>query len=167
LTRILAALLLIGLSSPAAAHLITANKGTVSVKDRNIYVVLSVPVAALKDFDDNADKRIDAAELGRHAGNLRAQIEARVRLTADGAAAVEGLTFVVSPLTDDHDQDATDYVVAMIAQRFDAAPRTVELWTDLFGKSKADRSISLIASRDGVEETAMLSPKRSKHRFFK
>jgi len=166
MTRILATLLLVGLASPAAAHLMPANNGTVSVKEHNVYTVITVPVSALSGFDDNGDNLIDTAELGRHNANLRTQIDARMHITADAAVAVEGLTFVVSAL-DGQDQDApVDYVVAMNVRRFAQPPRIVEVWTDLFGTAKADRRLAMIATNPGGEERAVLSPGKSKHRFF-
>ncbi|MDX2145146.1 MAG: HupE/UreJ family protein [Rhodospirillaceae bacterium] len=157
----------VGFTAPAAAHLMPANKGTVSVKERNIYVVLSVPVTSLSGFDDNTDGLIDATELGRHATTLRTQIDGRVRVTADGAAPVEALTMIVSALTGDDQQAPTATVVALIAQRFAEAPRKVEVWTDLFGTAAADQRLALTATSGKAEELAVLTPGRPTHTFFR
>jgi hydrogenase/urease accessory protein HupE len=166
----IAASLLLGLAGfapQAAAHLMPANKGTVAVKEQNIYVVLSVPVSALNGFDDNGDGLIDTAELGRHSAALRTQIDARVRVTADGAAPIEAMTMISSALTGDDAEAPVDYVVALIAQRFDLPPQVVEVWTDLFGATETDQRLALTATRNDIAEVAVLSPEHATHRFFR
>ncbi len=149
------------------AHIMVANIGTVSIKEKNTYVALSVPVSALTGFDDNHDSLIDATELGRHSGELRVQIDGRIRILADGAKPIEGMTFLISPLTGEDEDAPIDYLVVMSVQRFDKAPQTVEFWTDLFGTTQKDQRISFTASKDQTEELAVLTPDQPDHRFFR
>lgn len=163
-----ALLLVLGVwASQAQAHIMLANKGTVSIKGQNAYVVISVPVSTLNGFDDNQDKLIDTAELGRHADSLKTQVDSRIKFRADDAAPVEGVTFLLSPQTGESTDDPIDYIVAMSAQRFEKPPQTIEIWTDLFGAAEKDQRLALTASRDQTEELAVLTPERSQHRFFR
>lgn len=169
--RFLAALCLLlatmGSAYEAQAHIMVANKGTVSIKEQNVYVAISVPVSTLSGFDDNHDSLIDATELGRHAGNLRTQIDGRLRINADGTKPIEGLTLLISPLTGEDTPSPIDYLVVMSVQRFEKTPVIVSVWTDLFGTAKKDQRIALTATREQSEELAVLTPERPQHQFFR
>jgi hypothetical protein len=154
-------------SSLAHAHLMDANKATLSIKETNAYLTMSVPVSALSGFDDNGDQLIDAIELGRHASELRNQMDGRVRMTADGATALESITFLLSPLTADHAEATADYLIAMVAMRFEKTPNLVEVWTDLFGSNVKDQHLDISAERDAFHDTAVLSPDRPSYQFFR
>lgn len=167
LARVLLLLSALGCASQAQAHLMVANKGTVSIKENNAYVVISVPVSALSGFDDNHDNLIDSAELGRHSGSLRTQVDGRIRITADGTESVERLTYLVSALTGDDENVPTNYVVVMSVRRFEQPPQVVQIWTDLYGTSEKDQGLALKASRGESEELAVLTPDRPQHRFFR
>jgi hydrogenase/urease accessory protein HupE len=153
-------------SPQASAHIMTANKATLAIKETNAYLTISIPVSALSGFDDNHDQLIDATELSRHSGALTEQINRRVRMRADESSPVESITFLSSPLTGEDAIEPTDYVVALIAQRFEKNPQIVEMWTDLFGPAAKEQRLAITATRGQVEELAVLTPDQSKHRFF-
>jgi hydrogenase/urease accessory protein HupE len=160
-------LLLIIFASPANAHLMPASKGTVSIKDNNIYVVQAVPASALTGFDTNKDTLIDQQELSRSYENLRQQIKSRVKFRSEDAQLLEADTWLVSAAGADHPEAPIDYIVALSAQRYSEPPRKLTMSTDLFGTKGDEKRLELSASYGDQSEVVMLSPERPTHRFFK
>jgi len=102
------------LLAPAAqAHLIEAHKGTLNLLDRAAYLVVSLPVSALDNVDDDGDGALSPAELEAHAGAIRAQVIAGVQLLGpDGALPLHLLMLDVTP-PEDSPGRASRHVVAM------------------------------------------------------
>ncbi len=156
-----------GATTPTRAHVIDANKAALSVKEANAYLTMSVPVSALSGFDDNHDQLIDLTELGHHYAELRDQIAPRVRVTADGAAPIESLVMVSSPLTGEDEQKPTSFLVALIAHRFAMPPQNLNLWTDLFGPHDKEQRLAVIAQKGDDTELTVLNPERPDYTFFR
>jgi hydrogenase/urease accessory protein HupE len=155
------------LACPVSAHLMPANRGTVSIKGTNAYVVLAVPMSALTGFDQNGDGLINQIELGAANQVLRDQISKRVHFTSDDAAPTETLTYLVSALDSASPEISADYVIALNVQAFAKPPKTLTMSTDLFGTSAKDQSLELKATYGDQTEVVILSPQRPSYRFFK
>lgn len=64
------------LSQNAWAHTLPVDNGTINVNDDTAYLVLSLPVQALTEVDDNDDGKLSYDELTTHNDAVRAQITA-------------------------------------------------------------------------------------------
>ena len=56
-----------GAMTPAQAHLVAAQKGTLNFAGNAAFLVLSVPVSAIHSVDDDGDGMLSKAELATHA----------------------------------------------------------------------------------------------------
>jgi len=66
--------------TPAHAHLMAAQKGTLNITGNAAFLVLSVPVSALQGVDDDRDGALSKAELANHVEAIRTQVKAGVQL---------------------------------------------------------------------------------------
>lgn len=154
----------------ASAHLIPAKQGTVNVVGDAVFVVLSVPISALADVDDDRNGTVDVAELERHEATLRAEIDRRLMIT-DGnvAATTVRLDLMLSP-QHDATRDHGDQIIALKHVKLDAAPRDLRVRCDLFGAAESEKDLKLTATRHpetGTEtEIAVLAPGAPEHAFF-
>lgn len=76
---------LLGLT-PAQAHLMAAQKGTLNIVGNAAFLMLSVPVTAFKGVDDDGDGALSRAELALGVETIRAQVTAGVQLLGPGGA---------------------------------------------------------------------------------
>jgi len=149
------------LLAPAAqAHLIEAHKGTLNLLDRAAYLVVSLPVSALDNVDDDGDGALSPAELEAHAGAIRAQVIAGVQLLGpDGALPLHLLMLDETP-PEDSPGRASRHVVAMgwfdlggasAAQAPDgpALREGLRMRFRLFGKDSAQRELPAGPCRQG------------------
>jgi hypothetical protein len=96
----------------AHAHLMVAQKGTLNFNGNGAYLLLSVPVSALKNTDDNGDGALSPAELQAHKADIEKQLLAGLRLHRNGQALpLEGLMLTLSPPDDAHQLPARQLVV--------------------------------------------------------
>ena len=85
--------------APVQAHLMAAQKGTLNIVNDAAFLVLSVPVSALKGVDDDGDGALSKAELTTHADAIRAQVKAGVeRLGPDGALPLQLMMLDIAPV---------------------------------------------------------------------
>lgn len=166
------------LLAPAAqAHLIEAHKGTLNLLDRAAYLVVSLPVSALDNVDDDGDGALSPAELEAHAGAIRAQVIAGVQLLGpDGALPLHLLMLDVTP-PEDSPGRASRHVVAMgwfdlggasAAQAPDgpALREGLRMRFRLFGKDSAQRELALTITRQQDAQWVRFTPERPEHRVL-
>jgi hypothetical protein len=85
-------------TAPARAHLMAAQKGTLNLVGDAAFLVLSVPVSALKGVDDDGDGALSVAELRAHTDAIRSQVQAGVQLhDATGALPLQLVMLDVAP----------------------------------------------------------------------
>jgi hypothetical protein len=81
LRRFAAAMLLWLAALPAAqAHLMVAQHGTINIVGDGAFMVLSLPVSALRGVDDDGDGKLSMAEMRAHHGHIVAAVMREVRL---------------------------------------------------------------------------------------
>lgn len=69
-----------GAVTPAQAHLVAAQKGTLNFAGNGAFLVLSVPVSAFHGVDDDGDGMLSKDELVTHVGVIGQQVNAGVQL---------------------------------------------------------------------------------------
>ncbi len=114
--------LLLSLATPAAAHLMVAQHGTLNRVADGVFMVLSLPVAAFSATDDDGDGRLSAAEFAQHRQALSAAVHAHIRLLdRSGPRPLDGL--LLSPVTP-HDQPNAPAEQLVVMGRFVLAADT-------------------------------------------
>ncbi len=150
----------------AQAHLVAAQKGTLNFVGDAAFMVLSVPVSALRGVDDDGDGALSRAELYAHGWSVQEQIRAGVELSgARGAAPLRLLTVEPAPLAGDR-LDAPARQMTILG-RFQLAasggdtpaqngsqPDSLSLRFSLFGTGPDEQAQDWTITRD--EETEWL-----------
>lgn len=187
-TRVALLLVVLLVATPARAHLMPPQQGTLNVLDDSVFEVVAVPVSALRGVDDDGDGRLSVAEVGAHEGELQAQIGARFRLydgeprrwfdVGGGAGMREGKQEFVL-VRAEHDErvvpeemsaesggPGAKQVLALLKTRFPSAPRALRLETDLFGTAPGEGQLTIRATRGKEAEVAILGSMGGEHGFF-
>lgn len=157
-------------ATPAEAHLIAVDHGTINVVDDAAFTVLSVPTSSLHGADDNGDGVLDAGELERHETTLREEIDRRLAIL-DGAtlASTVRIDLILSP-QHDGPSDRANQVVVLKHARFAAPPLALGVRCDLFGAHESERALTITATQvraSGKESrTIVLTPGMTAHTFF-
>ena len=156
----------------ACAHLMPAQKGTINVIDNAAFVVLSLPVSALRGVDKNQDGRLADAELIQHRSALELQVKQGLRLY-DGKVAGQVEFIQINNTPDERDEHhlpqrvGGTQLLAMLKIRFAQAPQALRLESDLFGKAASEQQFTLKASRGNEREAIVLRASQPRHHFFR
>ena len=140
----------------AHAHLMVAQRGTLNLVGDGGYLVLSVPVSALRGFDDDGDGLMSGPELQAHAPAIRAQLVDGVQLLGNtGAVPLEGLLMTLSPADDRPDAPARQVVML---GRFTVSPDAppYRLRVTLFGSAADESQIDLVVTRQAEKQLIRL-----------
>ncbi len=161
------------------AHLLPAQNGTMNIIDSSAFLVVSVPVSALKAVDSNADGVLSSAETLTGNDAIISQFNARFQMTDRGHKGEIALSWVVPPQADHQDVDAT-YLVIMQRINFPTAITRPIITTDLFGSAAGEGQMTLTATANfeaqgsvpysisgTSREVAILKPGAEKHQFFR
>lgn len=153
--------------STADAHLMVAQHGTLNFVGGGAYFVVSFPVSALVGVDDDADGRISGQELKTHRKAIEAQVRKGFQLVDDrGPRAVRGLLINSSS---DHGKpgEPVDQLVAM--GRFDlpSTKKPVKLRTTLFGKTEAEKTVTIRVRRHKELQSVVLRAAKPEHTLFR
>lgn len=85
-------------AASAQAHLMVAQKGTLNFSGDGAYLLLSLPVSALRRVDENGDGLLNAHELQTHRAAIEQQVRAAVQLRRGGRALeLQGLLLNLAP----------------------------------------------------------------------
>jgi hypothetical protein len=150
----------------AEAHLMVAQRGTLNFVDQGAFFVVSVPVTALREVDDDGDGRLSATELHTHEGAIKAQLEAGFQLRDEaGPRPLQGLLL---NLSSEHSQAAapTTHVVAMGRFTLASPDRAVRLRATLFGKGEVEQTLQVKATRGAATDLLVLTPTRTECAVF-
>lgn len=81
--QITAVLLLLGImvAPLASAHLMVAQHGTLNFLNDDIFMVLSIPMSALKGIDSNNDGKVTMIEFNNHRAAISKTVKDRIMLT--------------------------------------------------------------------------------------
>ena len=166
-TVLMTALLL--LHAPAAnAHLMPRQRATVNIHGSAAFGAFSIPVSALRGWDDNADRRLSNAEFTAHYNTIVAQLNAGLTIASDGNW---GRRDLLQPSADRDETDAlaasgATHVLVLVQQTFARPLIALKVETTLFGTGPDEHQIIITAKRDGVTEVAVLEQRRAAHEFF-
>ena len=164
--RLLLALSLLVSAGIAQAHLLPKQNATMKIVDDSANFVVSVPVSALINVDDDGDGLLSAQEVQRHSKDIEQQFTSRFVVTNEGKSGKNLMVWVVPPQTDGDPLDS-DYVVILHRVQFDETPRSPVVETDLFGTREGEAQMTLRATLEESQEVAILTEGSGKHQFFR
>ena len=154
-------MLLLGAASPAQAHLMVAQRGTLNFVGTGAFLVLSLPVSAFDGVDDDGDGRLSLAELKAHRAAIEATLVRRVRLAdAHGVLPLQGVMLSLSPPDDAPAAPAAQLVVmGRYALPGDAAGVSALQWSmPLFGRHGVEQQLVLNVTRGAERQEVLVQP---------
>ena len=167
--------LLMGLT-PAQAHWMAAQQGTLNIVGEAAFMVLSVPVSAFTAVDDDGDGALSKAELVAHAGTVRQQLKEGVQLF-QGEQALPLYLMMVDVVGHDNALEAPSAQL-MVMGRFqmrggssDGAPErtrpdNMRLHFNLFGRASDEQAQDIRITRQEDAQTAHFTPERTTRSLF-
>ncbi|MBX2836090.1 MAG: hypothetical protein KTR35_04490 [Gammaproteobacteria bacterium] len=100
---------LVGFAQSLSAHLMVAQRGTLNITDKGVYMVLSLPASAFADesIDANADTLLQSTEMLEHRLSIMATIKDDVLMICDQQVfSLEGIMLTpVNKGYEDHHHD--------------------------------------------------------------
>ena len=164
--RLLLTLLLLIFAGTAQAHLLPKQSATMKIVDGSANFVVSVPVSALKNVDDDRNGLLSAQEIQSHGKDIERQFTTRFAVSNDGKSGKELMAWVVPPQTDGLSLDS-DYVVILYRVEFDESPENPVIKTDLFGTGDGENQMTMRATLGDQQEVAVLTASNGQHQFFR
>ena len=136
------------LSVPAHAHLMENQQGTLNIVGQRGYLVISLPVSALKGVDDNRDGRLDDVELRKYAGAIERDVRSRLRVF-DGskAAPLDGLLLNLSPDENHREGGPATHLVVLAVAMFPSVPCDPLMEIRIFGRRPGENSYRFTTTR--------------------
>ena len=135
-------------SSGAHAHLMVAQKGTLNVVGKNVYMVLSVPMSAFDDIVIDNHGRFSLKDLENKQSLIIDSIRKKIHLGDDQENPLDGIMINYSPA---HGDGLSDQIVIMAVAQFRSTPKSIPFRIDLFGSGEAEHSYKITATRNGVK----------------
>ena len=162
----IAAVMLCGAFNTAEAHLLPKQNATMNIVGKAAFFVVSVPVSALVDVDDDHNGLLSRAEMQRHTAEIQVQFERRFHVWDAGNPGTAAFSWLVPP-QDDADPHDADYVIVLHRVDFAAAPTAPSMETDLFGTRSGEERMTITATRGLSSELAILEAGAASHAFFR
>ena len=150
--------LLMGLT-PAQAHLMAAQKGTLNFAGDAVFMVLSVPTSALQGVDDDGDGALSKDELSQHLGSIRQQLKQGMALEVANSAMPLQLVMVDTASNDNAPDAPARHLVVM--GRFQLPSTQSEGWVfhfSLFGAQADEQLQDLTVTRDTESQWLRFTP---------
>ena len=164
--RLIALFWLLLAAGTAQAHLLPKQNATMKIVEDSANFVVSVPVSALVNVDDDKDGMLSAGEIQSHSRDIERQFTTRFTVTNDGKPGKGLMVWVVPPQTDGDTLDS-DYVVILHRVQFDETPQNPKIITDLFGTADGEDQMTMRATLGEDQEVAILTASNGQHEFFR
>jgi HupE / UreJ protein len=152
--------------TPAQAHLLVAQHGTLNLVGDGAFMVMSLPVSAFAGVDDDGDGRLSVAELRTHQANIIARVHHGIALWEEtGARPLQGL---MVNLASPDESPATPSAQLMVLGRFALAAQdqSLRLRVDLFGTTPGEQTFQVKVLRGGQAQWLVFSPAQPEHGLF-
>lgn len=157
-------LLAVMASFSAQAHLMVAQHGTLNITGDGVFMVLSLPVSAFSDVDDDDDGLLSAHEIQTHHSAILNQVGAALVLLVDGQAHA-----LQSPLitpTFGHGNPSNKASQIVVTGRFNLHhPRqSLTFKAALFGAHEDEKSLNISVKRpaQSLRSQATLTPQHNR-----
>ena len=169
-----------------SAHVVETGHATVSLSGKQVFVAISIPVAALVGADDNADGQLDRAEIQAHQAALIAQVQGGVVLEGDGRKALWSQMVLTPGQAPDTPPSGAPpappppQILVVAAAIWESVPAVVTLDYGLWSRAPVaplgasalaveTLKVNVSRTQDGktlAQEVGLLSPGQSRLEFF-
>jgi hypothetical protein len=135
------------MTSSAQAHLMVAQHGTLNFVDEGAFMVLSLPMSAFEDIDDDGDGKVSMIEFNNHRAGIVEAIGQSVTL-GDEKGNLSLQDIMLSPVVA-HDASDNSIEQLTILGRFAlaGAKAALRFQVDLFGKQSTEQLLKITATR--------------------
>ena len=145
-----------------------AQHGTLNKVKNNLFMVLSLPVSAFDNIDDDNDGALSPKEFTAHRNDIIDTVHQGVLLTADDQPMpIHGI--MVSPAAPDHNFSLPSNQIIVMG-RFELEPDFTDLdySINLFGKHSGEQTIEITTTieNDNYSRQFELSPEHPEERLF-
>jgi hypothetical protein len=153
--------------TPAHAHLMVAQKGTLNFSGSGGFLVLSVPTSSLQNIDDNNDHLLSPAELSTHFSTIKQQITDGLLLSDNHEPLqFEGLMLNLSP-KDGEEGHPADQLIVMGRYALHDGLDNLSFRVALWGGDSSQQSLSLTVTKDLKDpQLLMLTPSNPEVNLF-
>lgn len=140
------------------AHLMVAQHGTLNIVGDAAFMVVSLPVSALRGVDDDGDGRLSPAEASTHQANIENQVREGIFLTdARGLLPMQGLLISLSP-PDDAPTAPAGQLVALARFAWGPEVSGPRLSMTLFGQEASTQTQRITVTQGKKSQLMSLSP---------
>lgn len=128
----------------AHAHLMVAQNGSLNIVKKGAYMVLSVPVSAFKNIDDNGDGHLSRKEFAKHQKRIQKAVKQRVSMY-EGAQSIPLEGLIMSPVKSHNHKASQNHhhgakqIVIMGRFKVSDIHNRLTFKTDLFGKQTKEQ----------------------------
>ncbi len=151
----------------ASAHVMVAQRGTLNLQGEGAFLVVSLPVSAFSDVDDDRDGKLSFVELRAHQKTITEAVQQGIRLQGGDAkmALLQGLMLSLAQPDEATDQAATQLLVM---GRFGIAnlKAPVALEIDLFGHGADAQTLQIQATRGDEAQWLVFTPEHTHRTLF-
>jgi len=162
--------------SHASAHIMAAQRGTLNVKGDGVFMVLSLPVSAFEDIDDDGDGKMSPAEFTKHRSTIYRSVISNIKLTdKKGERPLQGL-MLIPTASHDTPKAPTDQIVVTgryaLANVDSSDHNELTFNVGLFGIKAEEKLIKITATRTLVSNENsqkfkfVLTPEKLKEKLF-
>lgn len=154
---------------PAAAHLMVAQHGTINIVGSGAFLVISLPVSAFANVDDDGDFKLSRAEFTKHRPALVKSVNEKIKLLEKGIPRpLEGM--MLSPVSP-HENPMAPADQLVIMGRFplvSTATSDLTFHLGLFGQAAMEQQQKLSFSNKEklLKHKVVLTPERPRVDFF-
>jgi hypothetical protein len=151
------------------AHMMVAQNGTLNVVDDGVFMMISLPVSAFEDIDDDKDGKLSVKEFTEHRSAIIKSIHSNIVLRDEnGKLALEGM--MLSPVTSHHSPKApASQLLVMGRYALVESNSKLEYQVGLFGKATDEKILTIMATQKefGHKQKIELSKKSDSVVLFK
>lgn len=149
----------------AHAHLIDAQKGSLSLKAERAYLVMSIPVSGLKGVDDDGDGLLSSPEFHAHLPAIETQIRSGIGLSsATGALPLDELMIQLSLSSDKPAPERQLLVMGHFA--LTDADKDLRFKLQIFGQQADEKRHYITVTREEETQLLTLNPENPQRDVF-
>jgi hypothetical protein len=153
-------ILTVPMSPSAQAHLMVAQHGTLNIVDDSAFMVLSLPISAFEDVDDDSDGQVSMVEFNNHRAAIVESVGQDVTLSdKEGNLSLQGI--MLSPVVPhDAPNDPVSQLIVMGRFALAGAKGALRFQIGLFGKHSDEQLLKITMTRksDYQEHVFELTP---------
>ena len=163
-------LLLVNLvfSTVSYAHVMVAQHGSLNIVDDGVFMVISLPVSAFENIDDDNDGKLSAEEFTQHRSRIASTVHEKIILSdINGKASLQGM--MLAPVTSHHSPQAPASQLIVMGRYTIVSPNNeLQYEVDLFGTMPSEKIIEVTVTNKQYnnKQVIKLSPKKTTASLF-